>query len=131
MYLNEIESNALWKSISNNKPVLFLHLAHCIISKVFRMQSPMYLPFTKPDWSLWIIVGKTKLILFAITELISLYMLFWSVIGLQFSKNCLGFPPLGKREIIPMVWELGNLLIIKLYFMAFIIVLPKYLQKHL
>lgn len=46
---------------------------------------------------------------------------FWSVIGRQFSRNCLVFSPLDIREMIPIVWEsweLGNLLIIKLYFMA-------------
>ena len=43
------------KSISNNN--LFFHLAHCIKSKVL--------------WLLWIIDGKTRLLLFAITELIS------------------------------------------------------------
>ena len=46
------------KSISNNN--LFLHLAHCIISKVLRIQSSIYLPLTKPDWLMWIIDGKTR-----------------------------------------------------------------------
>ena len=61
----------------------------------------MYLPAIKPVWSLLINVGRTFLILFAITPDPILYTVFNNEIGRQIFRKCLDLSPFGKHVIIP------------------------------
>ena len=54
-----ILSNAFSKSMANNNPTLLWDLAYSMISYVFLIHSPMYLPETKPFWSSWMMLGRT------------------------------------------------------------------------
>ena len=110
MNLKDMLSKAFLKSISRSNPCLLFLLAHDSVSIVVRIHSPIYLPFTNPDWSELIMSGRTSLILFAIILLSNLYRTSRRVTGLQFVIRVLSLSPFGSSVIIPLERNSGNFL---------------------
>ena len=80
--------------------------------------SDMHRPLINPVWSLWMIFGKTRFILFAMQPDAIFYDTFNNVIGLQFFRNCRGLSPFGSSVISPSFCGEDRLSFLKLSFIA-------------
>ena len=93
--------------------------------------SDMHRPLINPVWSIWMIFGKTRFILFAMQPDAILYDTFNRVIGLQFFRNCRGLSPFGSNVISPSFCGEDRLSFLKLSFIARMSRVPISFQKNL
>ena len=84
---------------------------------VRRRENPIGIKLINPVWSLCMIFGKTRFILFAMQPDAILYDTFNSVIGFHF-RNCRGLSPFGSNVISPSFCGEFRLSVLKLLFIG-------------